>query len=138
MFVDGRVSISPDDVNGIGEPHTFVVDAEQDVGAGAGFVPATDGHAEVRLTDADGAISQIDAAASTCDDAGDNLDANGQCTITFTSNTTGTVTGYARVSINLTTSEGPITIARADRWGRWQHRRRGEGVRGRQPGLVQE
>ncbi len=112
VFVDGRVSISPDDVNGIGEPHTFVVDAEQDVGAGAGFVPATDGHAEVRLTDANGAISTINAAASTCDDAGDNLDANGQCTITFTSNTTGTVTGHARVSMNLTTSEGPISIAR--------------------------
>ena len=58
--------------------------------------PATDGHAEVTLTDADGAISAINAAASTCDDAGDNLDANGQCTITFTSNTTGTVTGHAR------------------------------------------
>jgi hypothetical protein len=112
VFVDGRVSISPDDVNGIGEPHTFVVDADQDVGAGAGFVPATDGHAEVRLTDADGALSTIDAAASTCDDAGDNLDANGQCTVTFTSNTSGTVTGHARVSMNLTTSEGPISIAR--------------------------
>jgi len=112
VFVDGRVSISPDDVNGIGEPHTFVVDAEQDVGAGGGFVPATDGHADVTLTDADGAISQIDAAASTCDDAGDNLDANGQCTITFTSNTTGRVTGHATVSINLTTPEGPITIVR--------------------------
>ena len=112
VFVDGRVSISPDDVNGIGEPHTFVVTAEQDVGAGAGFVPATDGHAEVRLTDADGAVSTINAAASTCDDAGDNLDASGQCTITFTSNTTGTVTGHARVAMNLSTSEGVITIFR--------------------------
>ena len=112
VFVDGRVSISPDDVNGIGEPHTFVVEAEQQVGTGTGFVPATDGHAEVRLTDADGAISEIDAAASTCDDAGDNLDENGQCTITFTSNMTGTVTGHARVSMNLTTSEGPISISR--------------------------
>jgi hypothetical protein len=115
VFVDGRVSITPDDVNGIGESHTFVVDAEQDVGAGAGFVPATDGNVDVTLTDGGGAINQINAAASTCDDNqpdGDNLDANGQCTITFTSNTTGTVTGHATVSMNLTTSEGPITIVR--------------------------
>ena len=112
VFVDGRVSISPDDVNGIGEPHTFVVDADQDVGAGGGFEPATDGHADVTLTDSDGAVTAVNAAASTCDDAGDNLDANGQCTITFTSNTTGTVTGHATVSMNLTTSEGPITIVR--------------------------
>jgi hypothetical protein len=115
VFVDGRVSITPDDVNGIGESHTFVVDAEQDVGDGAGFVPATNGNADVTLTDANGAVNQINAAASTCDDNqpdGDNLDANGQCTITFTSNTTGTVTGHATVSMNLTTSEGPITIVR--------------------------
>lgn len=35
-----------------------------------------------------------------------------QCTITFTSNTTGTVTGHATVSMNLTTSEGLIAIVR--------------------------
>jgi hypothetical protein len=112
VFVDGRVSITPDDVNGIGEPHTFLVDAEQNVGAGAGFVAATDGHATVTLTDTNGAVNEINAAASTCDDAGDNLDANGQCTITFTSNKSGTVTGHASVSMNLSTSEGPITITR--------------------------
>jgi Prealbumin-like fold domain len=112
-FVDGRVSITPSDVNGIGEPHTFVVDADQNTGSG--FVAATNGNVDVTLTDANGAINQINAAASTCDDAqpdGDNLDANGQCTITFTSNTAGTVTGHATVSMNLTTSEGPITIVR--------------------------
>jgi hypothetical protein len=114
VFVDGRVSITPNDVNGIGESHTFVVDAEQNVN-GTGFVPATDGNVDVTLTPADGAVPVVNAAASTCDDAqpdGDNLDANGQCTITFTSNTTGTVTGHATVSMNLTTSEGPITITR--------------------------
>lgn len=37
---------------------------------------------------------------------------SGQCTITFTSNTTGTVTGHATVSMNLTTSECLITIVR--------------------------
>ena len=72
--------------------------ATQKIGDAAAFTAATDGNVDVTLTDAAGAISQIDTAASTCDDAqpdGDNLDANGQCTITFTSNTTGTVTGPA-------------------------------------------
>lgn len=115
VFVDGRISISPDDVNGIGESHTFVVDVDKDVGAGAGFVAATEGNVDVTLTASDGAGVVLDAAASTCDDAqpnGDNLDANGQCTMTFTSNTTGTVTGHATVTMLLDTSEGPITITR--------------------------
>lgn len=112
VFVDGRISISPDDVNGIKEPHTFVVDVEQDLGDGAGFVAATDGDVDVTLTDTWGAVNQIDGAASTCDDAGDNLDASGQCTITFTSNTTGKVTGHASVSLDLSTDEGAITITR--------------------------
>lgn len=111
-FVDARIAISPDDVNGIKEPHTFVVDVEQDLGDGAGFVAATDGDVDVTLTDTLGAVNQIDGAASTCDDAGDNLDASGQCTITFTSNTTGKVTGHASVSLDLSTDEGSITITR--------------------------
>ena len=109
-FVDGRVSISPDDVNGIGEPHTFVVTAEQNTGAG--FVAASTGHATVTLANSGGATYVINAAASTCDDAGDNLDASGQCTLTFTSSTTGTVTGHASVAIDISTAQGNITITR--------------------------
>lgn len=111
-FVDARIAISPDDVNGIGETHTFVVDVDEDLGDGAGFVPATDGDVDFTLTDADGAVNEIDAAASTCDDAGDNLDANGQCTIVFTSDTTGTVTGHASVTLVITTDEGTVTLTR--------------------------
>jgi hypothetical protein len=115
VFVDGRISITPDDVNGIGESHTFVVDVDKDAGAGAGFVAATVGNVDVTLTATDGAVVVLDAAASTCDDAqpaGDNLDANGQCTMKFTSNTTGTVTGHATVTMPIDTTEGQITITR--------------------------
>jgi hypothetical protein len=115
VHVDGQISLTPDDVNGIGEAHTFVADVDKNEGGGAGFVPATEGNVDAILTDSGGAISQIDPDASTCDDAqpdGDNLDANGQCTITFTSNTAGTVTGHASVTMPLNTSEGPITITR--------------------------
>jgi hypothetical protein len=115
VFVNGRISISPDDINGIGESHTFTVDVDKDEGAGAGFVAATVGNVDVTLTAADGAAAVLDEAASTCDDAqpdGDNLNANGQCTIVFTSNTTGTITGHATVTMTLNTTEGPITITR--------------------------
>jgi hypothetical protein len=115
VFVDGRISITPDDINGIGESHTFVVDVDKDLGAGAGFVAATEGNVDVTLTASDGAVVVLNAAASTCDDAqpdGDNLDANGQCTVVFTSNTTATVTGHATVTMPLNTSEGLITITR--------------------------
>jgi hypothetical protein len=111
-FVDAKIAISPDDVNGIGETHTFVVDVDNDLGDGAGFVAATEGDVDFTLTDADGAVSTLDAAASTCDDTGDNLDANGQCTVVFTSDTTGTVTGHASVTPAITTDEGMVTLTR--------------------------
>jgi hypothetical protein len=112
VFVDSRISITEDDVNGIGESHTFVVDVDQDAGDGAGFVPGTNGHVDFTLTDSGGAANTLDAAASTCDDLGDNLDSNGQCTIVFTSNAPGTVTGHASVSLTISTSEGDIIVTR--------------------------
>ncbi|HET6950642.1 MAG TPA: prealbumin-like fold domain-containing protein [Acidimicrobiales bacterium] len=112
-FVDARISITPDDINGIGETHTFVVDVDKDLGDGNGFVAATEGDVDFTLTDAAGAVNEVDLAASTCDDAGDNLDASGQCTIVFTSNTAGTVTGHASVSLVITTDEGTVTLTRA-------------------------
>ena len=118
VFVDAKITISPNDVNGIGEIHTFVVDVEEKDGLDAAFVAATVGDVDFTLTNAAGAVSVLDAAASTCDDpapsgVGDNLDANGQCTIVFTSNTTGTVTGHASVAVTISTSEGPITVTRS-------------------------
>ncbi len=62
-------------MNGIGEMHTFVVDVDKDLGDGAGFVAAAEGDVDVTLTDSAGAVNGVDTAASTCDDAGDNLDA---------------------------------------------------------------
>jgi hypothetical protein len=113
VFVDATLSIAEDDTNGIGESHTFVVTAEQDSGDGNGLVPATNGDVDFTLTDSGGAVSVLDATASTCDDPGDNLDANGQCTIVFTSNTAGTVVGHASAAITISTSEGDIVVTRA-------------------------
>ena len=66
VFVDGRITINPDDINGIGESHTFTVDVDKDEGAGAGFVAATVGNVDVTLTASDGAVVVLNAAASTC------------------------------------------------------------------------
>jgi hypothetical protein len=87
-------------VNNIGQPHTFTVTVKQNLGDGAGYVPATNGHVDVTLTTTSGsALAVVDTAASTCDNTGNNLDANGQCTIKFTSATPGTITGHAKVTI---------------------------------------
>jgi hypothetical protein len=116
-FVDARISILPDDVNGIGESHTFTVDVDQNDGlpAGApgdattGFGPAANGHVDFTLTNAGGAINVVDTAASTCDDTGQNLNASGQCSITFKSDSAGTVTGHATVTLTV----GGVSITRA-------------------------
>ncbi len=112
VFVDATLSIEEDDTNSIGESHTFVVEAQQDSGDGNGLVAATNGHVDFTLTDSGGADSILDADASTCDDPGDNLDANGQCTIVFTSNIAGTVVGHASVSLTISTTEGDIVVTR--------------------------
>jgi hypothetical protein len=50
-----------------------------------GFVDAAGAHVDFTLTDSNGASNTLDAALSTCDDAGANTDGSGQCTIVFTS-----------------------------------------------------
>jgi hypothetical protein len=118
-FVDARISISPNATNPVGAPHTFVVTVLKDDGLTAaqggdgvtGFTPATVGNVDVTLTDSGGAVSILDTAASTSDDnqpIGDNLDNSGQTKTVFTSNTAGTVTGHATVSLVV----GGVTLVR--------------------------
>ena len=99
---DGSVSIAGTATNRVSTPHTFTVTATKSIGGGT--VPATTGHVDVTLTGSDGIVAAdivVDAVASTCDNAGDNLDGAGQCTITFNSTETGKVTGHASVVIDL-------------------------------------
>jgi hypothetical protein len=58
LFVDATISISPDDVNSIGESHTFVVEVQQDSGDGNGLVAATNGDVDFTLTDSGGAVGK--------------------------------------------------------------------------------
>ncbi len=116
-WVDARIGISGTDTNGIGEPHTFTVTVEKDLGDGAGFVPAADEQVDVTLVDALGASHELDEGQTTCDVPGDafdgtGTDSNGQCVVVFTSNTAGTVTGSA--SSMLTVSGVPMTVSTSD------------------------
>lgn len=104
-FVDANIAIGPaSDTNGVGENHTFTVTVQENAGGGAGFVAALIGNVDVTLTNSSGATAVLNAALSSCDDnqpSGDNLDANGQCVVVFTSPTAGTVTGDATVTLTV-------------------------------------
>src|SRR5262249_21324370 len=69
-FVDAKIAISPSATNRVGSPHTFTVTLSKDIGDGNGFVPFSGAHVDFTLTDTLGASSVLNAAASTCDDAG--------------------------------------------------------------------
>ena len=95
------IAIAPSAVNGVGESHTFTVTLLKDLDDGAGPVPAAGEHVTVTLAAAGGAAVQLNAAASSCDDAGANTNASGQCVMVFTSNTAGTITGTATSTLLL-------------------------------------
>jgi hypothetical protein len=111
-FVDAKISIGPDDINNVGDSHTFTVTVQQDDGLTAaqggdgvsGFGPAPDGtNPVVTLTDSSGAISNI--SSNTCASPGT---VNGSCSVTFTSNTAGGVTGHAAVTFSV----GGVSLTR--------------------------
>ncbi|HET9564071.1 MAG TPA: SpaA isopeptide-forming pilin-related protein [Mycobacterium sp.] len=111
-WVDANITIAPNDTNEVGAPHTFTVTVQQNAGGGAGFVAATVGNVDVSLTNSNGSAAVIDGANSTCDDnqpSGDNLNDSGQCTLTFTSASAGTVTGNASVALTV----GGVALTRS-------------------------
>jgi len=102
-FVDAKIVITPPNAtNTVGDPHTFFVSFLQDDGLAAadggdgvtGFAPVPTGtQVMVTRADTDGAVSTLTGTGDTCMSPG--TDSNGQCTVTFTSATAGTVTGNA-------------------------------------------
>ena len=106
-WATARITITPNAANEIGKPHTFTVAVEQD--SGSGFVGVSGAHVDFTLTNTPPANAVLDAAASTCDNAGPNTDAQGKCTIVFTSAKPGNVTGHATATI--TVAGGSVTLA---------------------------
>ncbi|MEI7749771.1 MAG: VWA domain-containing protein [Candidatus Moraniibacteriota bacterium] len=93
--------------NDVNVPHTFTVTVTEN--DGTGWVVAPGEHVDFTLTNGSGAVSTLDAAKSTCDDAGANTNTNGQCTIVFNSATPGTVTVHASANVSV----GGLTLARS-------------------------
>ena len=100
VFVDAYITIAPDDINGVTEPHTFTTtvyvdngDGNDDDGDGSNFDPASGVSVTVTLTNSGEAVA---------DPAGPfvgNTDVNGEFDVTFTSSAAGLVTGHASVSL---------------------------------------
>lgn len=107
-FVNAKIAIAPDATNAVGDPHTFTVTLMKDAGDGLGFVPAAAEHVGFTLTDSNGAAHT--APTGTCTGAGPNTNASGQCTIIFTSNSAGKVTGHASSSLSVAGSAA-FTVA---------------------------
>jgi hypothetical protein len=103
QVVNAKISIAPNATNAVGQPHTFTVTVQKDTGSG--FVAAQGEHVDVTLTDSNGAVHT--APTGTCTGAGANTDASGECTITFTSNSAGQVTGHATSTLSI----GGISLA---------------------------
>lgn len=98
-FVDARIKIEPPlDTNGIGESHTVTVSVEKDLGAGGGWEALAGATPAVTLSPSGGAA--VASKVDNCVSPG-GTGSNGQCTVTFTSNSAGTVTGAASVTVTV-------------------------------------
>jgi hypothetical protein len=94
---DASISIAEDATNVIGEPHTFTVVVQTN--DGSGWTPAPDGTpVVVTLTNGGSADWQYTGSGDTCASPGTS---GGSCTVTFVSDTTGTVTGHASVDVTV-------------------------------------
>jgi uncharacterized repeat protein (TIGR01451 family) len=94
-----KISIAPNDTNGIGESHTFTVTLQKDLDDGAGFIAAAGEHVDVTL-DPTG-VATVDAANSTCDNVGANTNSSGQCTLKINSTTADSITATASATLSL-------------------------------------
>jgi uncharacterized repeat protein (TIGR01451 family) len=104
-WVNASITIAPNATNEVGHSHTFTVTVLQDQGDGDGSFAAPDVTVTVTLTDANGAVHT--APTGTCVSGTTNQ--SGQCTITFLSNTAGTVTAHASATLSVSDS-APFTI----------------------------
>ena len=87
-WANAAITITPSATNEVGQPHTFTVTVLNDTGSG--LLPVGAGEeCNVTLTNGNGAVANPAGPFNL------TTDASGQCTVTFTSATAGTVTGHA-------------------------------------------
>lgn len=100
--VDARLTLTPSqDANHVGTDHVITATLQFDYGDGYGFVPAPEGEVINFATDGPGSLSS----------ATGTTDANGQCTVTLTSDTTGLTTISASWSGTIVTAEGEASAS---------------------------
>ena len=99
-YVDARISITPDGTNAVGNPHTFTITLEKNLGAGGGWV-AFAGQT-VTASFVSNSAGATFATGPTC-----TTNAAGTCTVSITSTTPGT-------SVVKATFTGLIVAAFAD------------------------
>lgn len=93
---DADISIAPDDVNDVGDPHTFTVNVSTTVAGNP--TPAPDGTiVDVTLTHSNPA-GVVDLISDTCASPGT---VGGTCTVTFDSDEPGTITGHAEADVTV-------------------------------------
>ena len=94
-WVNAKIAIAPNATNEVGKPHTFTVTLQKDSGNGAGFVAAAGETVSVSLAGSNGAVPSPAGPFSL------TTNASGQGSVTFTSNTTGKVTGHASSTLSV-------------------------------------
>ncbi len=125
-WVDASINISGDGTNRVDAPHVFTVTVLADDGDGTGPQPVESQVVDVTLTDTLGATSVIDDDPDTTSTCDDGTDAGGQCTVTFSSATTGVTTGTASanvtvggISFDINTTDDATTEAKRDATKTW-------------------
>ncbi|MFM7225204.1 MAG: beta strand repeat-containing protein [Actinomycetota bacterium] len=108
-WVDANITIDPDGVNQVGDPHTFTVTVKQDAGDGNGLQPVDGATITPTLVNSGGSTAQI--TGGTCDSGTTN--ASGQCTIIVNSPTAGTATVDVSVTLTINGLVGSDTPTRA-------------------------
>jgi hypothetical protein len=106
-----RIQIGDDDVNEVGESHTFTAFVEKNLGTGV-FQPAAGEEVDITLTHSDangdiviGGTEYTGTATVTC-----TTDSAGECDVTFHSVTPGAVTGHAEASLLLGNVSTPFVV----------------------------
>src|SRR5262249_5785563 len=94
-----RIQISPSAVNEVGQTHIFTVHVDKR--SGGTFTPIAGVHPTVSLMTTGGA-SVTGTVVDNCATTGTN--ANGDCTVSFTSPSAGVVTGHASATVTVDTS----------------------------------
>jgi hypothetical protein len=103
-FVDAYIEIEADGVNRVGDDHEFTVTVYENLGEGAGFVPA--GNQLVTFDLSAGDVGFFVGGISSCTTADD-----GTCTISVNSAITGEAIVVATASIDDLGTEDPIVVS---------------------------